>query len=222
MCGRYARFSAPDRLLRPLGAQWEGPDLVPNYNTAPGQPVLAVRQRDAHREAALLRWGLIPAWAKDKAVGYRMINARAEGIADKPAFRQPFRHQRCLIPADGFYEWRRNEDGRKQPWYIHRRDGEPLAFAGIWARWQGSETIESCAIITGPPNAVVAPIHDRMPVILAPADHATWLESDNPLLLQQLLQPLPAELLEAYPVGLAVNKPAHGGPGLIAPLARTD
>jgi len=97
-----------------------------------------------------------------------------------------------------------------------------MVFAGLWSRWHGSEIIESCAIITGPPNAVVAPIHDRMPVILEPADHAAWLTSDNPLLLQQLLQPLPAELLEAYPVGLAVNKPAHGGPGLIAPLARTD
>ena len=221
MCGRYARFSAPDRLLRPLGAQWEGPDLFPNYNTAPGQPVLAVRQRDAHREAVLLRWGLIPTWAKDKAVGYRMINARAEGIADKPAFRQPFRHQRCLIPADGFYEWRQ-EDGRKQPYYIHRTDGRPMVFAGLWSRWHGSEIIESCAIITGRPNAVVAPIHDRMPIILEPADYAAWLESENPLLLQQLLQPLPAERLEAYPVGLAVNKPANGGSGLIAPLARTD
>ena len=170
MCGRYARFSAPDRLLRPLGAQWEGPDLFPNYNTAPGQPVLAVRQRDAHREAVLLRWGLIPTWAKDKAVGYRMINARAEGIADKPAFRQPFRHQRCLIPADGFYEWRQ-EDGRKQPYYIHRTDGRPMVFAGLWSRWHGSEIIESCAIITGRPNAVVAPIHDRMPIILEPADY---------------------------------------------------
>lgn len=216
MCGRYARFSEVDRLLHPLGVRWEGPDLFPNYNTAPGQPVLAVRQRDAHREAVLLRWGLIPSWAKDKAVGYRMINARAEGIADKPAFRQPFARQRCLIPADGFYEWRQ-EDGRKQPWYIHRRDGEPLAFAGLWARWQGSEIIESCAIITGPPNAVVAPIHDRMPVILEPADYAAWLESDNRLLLEQLLRPFPAELLEAYPVSLAVNKPVHGGPGLIEP-----
>lgn len=221
MCGRYARFSALDRLLRPLGAQWEGPDLFPNYNTAPGQPVLAVRQRDAHREAVLLRWGLIPTWAKDKAVGYRMINARAEGIADKPAFRQPFRHRRCLIPADGFYEWRQ-ENGRKQPYYIHRTDGRPMVFAGLWSRWHGSEIIESCAIITGRPNAVVAPIHDRMPIILEPADYAAWLESDNPLLLQQLLQPLPAELLEAYPVGLAVNRPANGGSGLIAPLARTD
>ena len=218
MCGRYARFSAPDGLLHPLGAQWEGPDLFPNYNTAPGQPVLAVRQRDAHREAVLLRWGLIPTWAKDKAVGYRMINARAEGIADKPAFRQPFRHQRCLIPADGFYEWRQ-EDGRKQPYYIHRTDGRPMVFAGLWSRWHGSEIIESCAIITGRPNAVVAPIHDRMPIILEPADYTAWLESDNPLLLQQLLQPLPAERLEAYPVGLAVNRPANGGPGLIAPLA---
>lgn len=218
MCGRYARFSEVDRLLRPLGVQWERPDLFPNYNTAPGQPVLAVRQKDAHREAVLLRWGLIPAWAKDKTIGYRMINARAEGIADKPAFRQPFRHQRCLIPADGFYEWRQ-ENGRKQPYYIHRTDGRPMVFAGLWSRWQGSEIIESCAIITGRPNAVVAPIHDRMPIILEPADYTAWLESDNPLLLQQLLQPLPAERLEAYPVGLAVNRPANGGPGLIAPLA---
>jgi len=219
MCGRFARYSDPDELLRPLGLSWQGPPLPPSYNVAPSQPVLAVRRREDRHEAVLLRWGLIPPWAKDKSIGYRMINARAEGLADKPAFRQPFRHQRCLIPADGFYEWQRK--GRhKQPWYIHRANGEPLAFAGLWAHWQGgAEIIESCAIITGPPNAVVAPIHDRMPVILEPADHAAWLESDNPLWLQQLLRPLPAELLEAYPVGLAVNDPSHDGSRLIEPHA---
>jgi len=165
MCGRFARYTDSDELLQPLGLNWQEPLLPPSYNIAPSQPVLAVRWHDDQREAVLLRWGLIPAWAKDKSIGYRMINARAEGLADKPAYRQPFRHQRCLIPADGFYEWRQ-EDGCKQPYYIHRTDGRPMVFAGLWSRWQGGEeVIESCTIITGQPNTLLAPIHDRMPVI---------------------------------------------------------
>lgn len=219
MCGRFARFTDPDELLRPLGVQWQGSKLPASYNVAPSQPVLAVRRHDDQREAVLLRWGLIPPWAKDKSIGYRMINARAEGIADKSAYRQPFRRQRCLIPADGFYEWRR-EGGRKQPYYIHRTDGRPMAFAGLWTRWQGGEeVIESCTIITGQPNALLAPIHDRMPVILDEADYEAWLDSDNPLLLEQLLRPYPADELAIHPVSQAVNNPSHDGPKLIEPQA---
>lgn len=217
MCGRYARFTDVHQMLSPLGAQWNGPDLLPNYNTAPGQQILAVREQDGLREAVQLRWGLIPFWAKDKSIGYRMINARAEGLADKPAFRQPFRQQRCLIPADGFYEWR-HEGDRKQPYYIHRKDSQPMMFAGLWSRWGDQEIIESCAIITGEPNDLVAPIHNRMPVILDSADCDAWLKSGNRSLLERLLCPIPAHMLEAYPVSIAVNKPSQGGPGLIEPL----
>ena len=219
MCGRFARFSDVHQMLGPLGVQWQG-DLLPNYNTAPSQQVLAVRQQDGRREAVQLRWGLIPFWAKDKSIGYRMINARADGIADKPAFRQPFRQQRCLIPADGFYEWR-HDGGRKQPYYIHRKDNQPLVFAGLWSRWEDRENreiIESCTIITGEPNELVAQIHNRMPVILDPAGCDEWLESDDRASLERLLSPIPAQLLAAHPVSTAVNKPSQGGPGLIEPL----
>lgn len=217
MCGRFVRHTNVHELTRLLGADWSGPELPPSYNIAPTQNILAVRRAGDHREAVLLRWGLIPHWAKDKAIGARMINARAEGIAEKPAFRAPFRHQRCLIPADGFYEWKR-EGSAKQPYYIHRRDGKPLVFAGLWAHWHGEETIESCAIITGPANAALAPIHDRMPVILAEDDQSAWLDNDNPLLLEQLLRLHSADLLEAWPVSKAVNKPQNQRPDLIDPL----
>lgn len=206
-------------MLGPLGVSWPG-DLPPSYNIAPGQNILAVRQQAGRREAVLLRWGLIPSWAKEQSIGNRMINARAEGIAHKPAFRQPFRQQRCLIPADGFYEWRR-EGNRKQPYYIHRRDDQPMMFAGLWSRWKDPEhheRIESCTIITGEPNELLAPIHDRMPVILDPTGYDPWLESNDLALLEGLLSPLPAQLLEAHPVSAAVNRPAHDGPQLIEPL----
>jgi putative SOS response-associated peptidase YedK len=149
-----------------------------------------------------------------------MINARAEGVADKPAFRQPFRQQRCLIPADGFYEWR-HDGGRKQPYYIHRKDNQPLVFAGLWSRWEDRENreiIESCTIITGEPNELVAQIHNRMPVILDYAGCDAWLENDDRASLERLLSPIPAHLLAAYPVSTTVNKPSQGGPGLIEPL----
>lgn len=218
MCGRYDRHTDAAELAQRFGASWHGPTLSPSYNVAPTQEVPAIRERQGSREAVPMRWGLIPPWAKDKSIGNRLINARAEGIADKPAYRAAFRRQRCLLPADGFYEWKQ-QDGRRQPYYLRRRDGQPLAFAGLWARWQGDdETIESCTIITTQPNALVSRIHSRMPVVLMGEAQATWLESDNPLLLERLLQPLPADVLTAYPVSRAVNSPAHEGPDLITPL----
>lgn len=217
MCGRFVRHSNVHELTRLLGADWPGADPAPSYNVAPGQQVLAVRG-DADREAVLLRWGLVPGWAREPAVGYRMINARAESVADKPAYRAAFKRRRCLIPADGFYEWRA-EAGGKQPYYIHRRDGQPLAFAGLWEHWdKGEAPLETCTIITTTANADLTGLHDRMPVILEPSDWEAWLhDGQNPLLLESLLRPLPDGELTLRRVSREVNKPVHDGPQLIAP-----
>lgn len=219
MCGRYARFT-PAEIYAQLFDAKEGPVLEPRYNVAPVQPVLAARNAPGGgRELVTLHWGLIPAWAKDPKTGYRTINARAETVASKPAFRQAFRRRRCLIAADGFYEWKRT-DGRKQPYYIKLKEGEPFAFAGLWERWQGGETaIESCTIIVTEANNLVRTIHDRMPVILAPEDYHPWMDPEprDPNDLQALLGPFPAERMVAHPVGLAVNNPRNDKPELLLP-----
>jgi putative SOS response-associated peptidase YedK len=204
------------RLFRLEGA----PAASPRYNIAPTQPVVAVRPGErAGREARMLRWGLVPFWAKDLAMGSRMINARGETVAEKPAFRQAFRRRRCLIPADGFYEWQKVPGG-KQPWYISARGEGPLAFAGLWERWdkRGTETpVESCTIVTTAANATLAPLHDRMPVILDPAAWDAWLGADTPSAeLRDLLRPAPDGLLAARTVSRRVNSPANDGPELIS------
>ncbi|MFZ0256602.1 MAG: SOS response-associated peptidase [Gammaproteobacteria bacterium] len=218
MCGRYARFTPADIYARLFDAE-ATVALAPRYNIAPSQPVLAARNRpDGTREMVALQWGLIPFWAKDPKTGYSTINARAETVASKPAFRQPFRQRRCLIAADGFYEWQRT-DGRKQPFYIRLRDGEPFAFAGLWEHWQReSEIIESCTIIVTQANSLVAAIHDRMPVILSKADYDTWLnpQLQDPSTLSPLLRPYPADSVVASPIGLAVNNPRNEGPKLLS------
>lgn len=198
------------------------PDLKPRYNIAPTQPVAVVRAGQGDRELAMLHWGLIPSWSKDAEIGARMINARGETVAEKPSFRAAFRARRCLILADGFFEWRRNGD-RKQPYYIAMRDRRPFAFAGLWERWApaGGAPVESCTIVTTTPNEVLAPIHDRMPVILPPALHAAWLDpalKENER-LQPMLQPLDASLMIAYPVSPRVNSPRNDDRDCIAPLA---
>jgi putative SOS response-associated peptidase YedK len=202
-----------------LGASWNGPDLPPGYNIAPSQPVLAVREIDHKREAILLRWGLIPSWATGKAASYKMINVRAESVMQRPAFRSAFKHRRCLIPADGFYEWKEVGAG-KQPYYVHRADGGPVAFAGLWEHWQSArEVIESCAIVTTQSSDVLKDIHNRMPVIVPPGDYHTWLrEGQSPLLLEQLMRPTAMDTLEAYPVANSVNNPGHQGAHLIEPV----
>jgi putative SOS response-associated peptidase YedK len=167
----------------------------------------------------MVRWGLIPSWAKDEKMGARMINARGETVAEKPSFRSAVKTRRCLIPADGFYEWVRTGEG-KQPHFIHFADARPFAFAGLWERWTkgGGEPLDTCTIITTSPNELIEDLHDRMPVIL-PADRYTeWLEPSplNPDRLQELLVPHPAEGMEAYPVSTFVNKPANDGPECIA------
>ena len=200
----------------------------PSYNVAPRATVYAVRDRaggdggfaDRRRYLSELRWGLIPSWAKDAKVGDRMINARAESLADKPAYERAFRRHRCLVPAEGFYEWQRR-GSRKQPMFIHRRDGEPMAFAGLWAAWrdEASDTdwLRSCAIVTTNANNTLAPLHDRMPVVLEERDWDGWLDPDTGDVdaLARLLQPASDDLLVAYPVGTAVNSADNDGPELV-------
>lgn len=189
------------------------------FNIAPTQAVTAVRAAaDGHRQLGQLHWGLVPSWADDLAVGNRMINARAETVATKPGYRQAFKSRRCLVVADGFYEWQKN-GRRKQPYYIRLKDDRPFAFAGVWERWsKGGEPVESCAIITTDANELVRSIHDRMPVILPPEAYNLWLSPDTEIeLLQSLLQPYRASEMLAYPIGTQVNSPAYNQPDCIRP-----
>jgi putative SOS response-associated peptidase YedK len=185
----------------------------PRYNIAPTQPVAAVRSdpKEGHRELVMLHWGLIPFWAEDPKVGYSTINARAETVATKPTFRQAFAKRRCLVVADGFYEWKKT-DGRKQPYFIHMRDDQPFAFAGLWERWKRDDPeIESCSIIVTEANDVLKPIHDRMPVILTEADYETWLDPkvEDKTNLEGLLGSFPPSGMEAYPISTLVNNPRN-------------
>ncbi len=210
MCGRFALTSPPDVLAALFRLEYL-PALPARYNIAPTQSVAAVRAAAAEsRELALLHWGLIPPWAKDTSIGSRLINARSETVAEKPAFRTAWQRRRCLIPADGFYEWQKR-GSEKQPHYIHRADGEPLAFAGLWERWEkGEAPIESCTILTTEPNAMMAELHQRMPVILEPEDFDRYLD---PSLAGEaaadLLKPAAEGVLTAYPVTRHVNKPVN-------------
>jgi putative SOS response-associated peptidase YedK len=222
MCGRYTLKSPVERLAEKFHLT-DALSLKPRYNIAPSQPVAVVRRLpdNSDRKLAMLRWGLIPAWVKDSASGAQPINAKAETAAEKPMFRDAFRHRRCLVPADGFYEWRQ-EDKRKQPVYICMKDREPFAFAGLWERWEGSDgrTIESCALLTTEPNDLLRPVHDRMPVILDPKDYDLWLDPDvrDAEKVRRLLGPYPPEEMTAYPVSLRVNNPRNDDPVCIEPL----
>jgi putative SOS response-associated peptidase YedK len=220
MCGRYNLITDAKALVDFFQIR-NSLDLKPRYNIAPSQEVPAVRQGKGGRELAMLRWGLIPHWAKDEKIGYRMINARAETVAKKPSFRTAFRLRRCLIPATGFYEWK-PVPGGKQPYNIRIGDGELFAFAGLWEHWegQGGRIVESCTIIVTDANEAVRPLHDRMPVILDPAEYETWLDSDlhDPAVLQPLLRPCPSEWITYYPVSRRLGNPANDGPDLVQPL----
>ena len=196
------------------------PDLSPRYNIAPTQQVLAIQLRDGKRQASFLHWGLIPSWANDPAIGNRMINARADGVAIKPSFRSAFKKSRCLIVADGFYEWQKTGKA-KQPFYIRLKDDRPFAIAGLAEHWHRDEkTIDSCTIITTEPNELTATVHDRMPVILAPADYDLWLDPEfqDKEKLQSLLRPYPADEMTAYPVSTLVNSPRNENPMCIDAL----
>ena len=223
MCGRFALNVSAEDLSRLFGIAPEGvPDLGPRFNIAPTQPVLAIRQpAEGPRAADLLRWGLVPGWARDPGMGSRMINARAESAADRPAFRAALRRRRCIVPASGFYEWRA-EGGGKQPYFIHRPQGELLAIAGLWERWraQDGEDLDTCALLTTAANPDVSALHDRMPVLLQPGDFERWLDPtlSDPQLLADLLQPAAIGSLVWHPVGRRVNRAGEEGPDLVHPL----
>jgi len=219
MCGRFTLFS-PGPALQAHFHLPEPPALRARYNIAPSQDIAVVRSLgQGERALGMLRWGLIPGWAKDLRIGYRMINARAETVAEKPAFRNAFRQRRCLIPADGFYEWQRR-DGAKQPWYFHRRDEALFAFAGLWEHWdRAGELVESCTIITTRANRLMAPVHERMPVILGPDDYLSWMETPATEAgsLLPLLEPCADDWLTTYPVSSRVNSPGTDTLALIHP-----
>lgn len=224
MCGRFT-LTDPDADLAVQFSLPEIPDMQPRYNIAPTQPVAAVRlsPQSQSREMVLLRWGLIPFWAKEPNIGARLINARSETVAEKPAFRAAFRRRRCLVVADGFYEWQK-QNGTKQPFYIHLRFLRPFAFAGLWEHWEGADAsvIESCTLLTTQPNNLLQPIHNRMPVILHPKDYDLWLDPEiqEAGRLQSLLQPFSTEEMDAYPVSRWVNSPGNDDPRCIEPLAQ--
>ncbi len=218
MCGRYL-ITTPVEAIRQIFKVDQRPNLAARYNVAPTQAVPIVRRGEDGRELISARWGLVPFWAKDLKIGAKLINARAETVAAKPAFRDAFRRRRCLVIADGFYEWRKT-DGGKQPYLIRVAGRAPFAFAGLWERWTdkaSDERIESCTIIVTQANALIAPIHDRMPVILAPEDYESWLDpssGDG----TRLLTSFPAGAMEAFPVSARVGNVKNDDPSLIEPV----
>ena len=245
MCGRFT-LRAPASAVAEQFSLFDVAPFAPRFNIAPTQPVAVVRaptlynagtgdtsdgrlggQSDASpspapcpaRELVWLRWGLVPSWAKDPAIGARMINARAETAAQKPAFRAALRRRRCLVVADGFYEWQKT-GARKQPYFIHMKDDRPFAFAGLWESWTSPDGAElpTCTLLTTQPNELTRPIHDRMPVVLSAADYALWLDPSvqDAARVECLLHPYPAGEMEAYPVSTRVNSPAHDGPDCLA------
>ncbi len=236
MCGRFASTTPPDQLAKYFGAELaeqltddpeQSDSPSPNYNVAPTQGVYTVYEDGGLRRLDEFHWGLVPFWAKDPKVGSRMINARAETLAEKNSYKRPFAKRRCIIPADGFYEWKKIDgQKKKQPMFMSRADGEPFAFAGLWEVWndknhtddQGDPLVlHSCTIITGEPNEVVADVHDRMPVMLPPDRWDAWLDRDNHDIegLQTFLVPAPAQLIRLHPVSTAVNNVRNNGPELI-------
>jgi putative SOS response-associated peptidase YedK len=218
MCGRFALTDAPEEVAALFG-YLDAEDFPPRYNIAPTQPIATVRQEHGARRFALARWGLVPAWVEDPRRFQLLINARSEGIATRPAFKNAIRYRRCLVPASGFYEWRRQ--GRaKQPYWVRPHDGGPIAFAGLWETWSDRDggEIDSACIVTTNANATVTPIHARMPVIIPPEHFALWLEGETDEAMA-LLHPAPDNLLDAYQVSDRVNKADADDPGLLLPVA---
>lgn len=215
MCGRYVLSVDADTLQREFNLDTQ-PVIEARYNIAPSQPVPAITN-DAPRSISLLLWGLVPHWAKDPKIGYKMINARSETAAEKPSFRTAFKHRRCLIPATGFYEWKAAEGG-KVPHFIHLPESPVFSFAGLWSVWHSPEGDElyTCTILTTDANEKIAPLHQRMPVILERDDRDIWLAKDtDPTVLQALMKPYNGDKMDYYPVSKAVNRPANEGPNLI-------
>ncbi len=219
MCGRFVRGGDSTDYKEAFGVDF--PVTPPSYNVAPTQSVLAVRlDRSEQPHGVSLRWGLVPSWADDSKIVNSLINARAETVATKPAYRAAFKKRRCLIVADGYYEWKASGK-KKQPYLFRLKGGEPFAFAGLWEFWErDGEVIESCALITTDPNDLGREVHDRMPVLLGPEAREEWLDpAVDAGALRELLVPFPAERMEAWPVSPAVNSPRNNGPELTRPLA---
>ena len=220
MCGRFSLAALPDTLASHFGLT-AVPVLAPRYNIAPSQDIAVVRQGAEGRECSLLHWGLVPAWSKEPKTKYSTINARAETVAERPAYRAAFRHRRCLIPATGFYEWQQRGDA-KIPHYIRLQGGGLFAFAGLWEHWQHADrSLDSCALIVTAANKLMAPIHARMPVILAPEQYAAWLDPANTdrQQLTSMLVPYPAAAMEAWPVSRRVNNPRNDSADCLEPAA---
>ena len=230
MCGRFTQRLSWAELHELMDLIGPPRNLRPRYNVAPSQDVAVVRATDGGRSLSMLRWGLIPAWAKDPAIGYRLINARSETVAEKPSFRSAYRRRRCLIPADGFYEWQRLGKIR-QPWLFGLRDGAPFAFAGLWERWTvpegaaltgslaelgAGDPVETCTILTTAANETVAPVHGRMPVILPRDACDPWLAGED-----VSLAPFAADAMTAHPVSTLVNRPANDDPRCVEPVSLT-
>ncbi len=222
MCGRFTLASDPAAVQAAFPGVEGAEQLAARYNVAPTQAVAVIRNNGLYR-IEMLQWGLIPSWAKDPAIGSRLINARAETLAEKPSFRTAFRRRRCLILADGFYEWRTDPTARrKTPIYIRLKSGQPFAFAGLWEEWRtpNGEALPTCTIVTTTPNELLETVHNRMPVILPHAAHDRWLaqgEQDTAG-LAELLRPFPAEEMEAVPVSTRVNDPRYDAAELLNPV----
>lgn len=225
MCGRFTQSLSGAVIAQAFGLSTV-PNWAPRYNIAPTQTIPAILANEgsaAHRQFKELRWGLVPAWAKDSAIGTKLINARSETVAEKPSFRSAFKQRRCLITADGFFEWKK-EQGKKQPFYFRLATGEPFAFAGLWERWQAptGEVLETCTILTTTANELLAEIHDRMPVMLDAADYDRWLDVKlPPLEAHSLLRPYAAKAMQSYPVSRQMNSPFHDDADCIRPLLET-
>jgi len=221
MCGRFTLTVNPAEVQEAFSTYTFPQQFAPRFNIAPTQPVLVI-PNDDQNTADFFVWGLIPMWAKDPSIGNRMINARAETLEEKPAFRGSLKYKRCLVLADGFYEWKASEGKKtKTPFFIHMKDRKLFAFAGLWDSWNSPDgsLVRSCTIITTEPNELTRIIHNRMPVILHPRDYARWLDPSpqTPDQLKPLLKPFPADLMNAYPVSPLVNTPANDKPELVVP-----
>ncbi len=226
MCGRFTLRTPASQVARLFSdLELTPPEIKPRYNISPTQTVAAVRQAASDGCTwSELRWGLIPFWAKDRAIGAQLINARGETVATKPSFRAAFKSRRCLIPADGFYEWQKLGGTKKQPQYITLKKGRPFCFAGLWESWTDkttNENVESCTIITTDANELLVPLHDRMPVILDPADYQPWLDREfkDTMFLASKLKPWPSDDMAFYPVDTVVNNPRNEKPECIESLA---
>jgi len=220
MCGRFVLENSPEQLMKVYKLS-SLPDLSPRYNVAPSQQIAVVRQQNGgDRELVMMQWGLIPSWAKDPAIGYKMINARSETAHEKPPFKQALRSRRCIVPVSGFYEWEK-KGKEKIPHYIHLRDGDIMSLAGIWETWKSpeGERLETCTILTTVANSLLKPLHDRMPVVLHNEEFNLWFnrDVDDINLLVELFHSYPSDRLEEYIVSKGVNSPSNDSPECIVP-----